>query len=147
MHFVFGSITTAFAKASMPRALSVLRKKGTVDGRIRSGNWKGNNTTRQMGKQESLQSQQEWDKNTSAFDAEICDKRARRKKALVLVFLILCLCVCRFAFLFEPQQSRRSARRLTKFSLLSSLFFFFPIISGLLRALESREMAEDVREA
>lgn len=86
-----------------------------------------------MGKQESLQSQQEWDKNTSAFDAEICDKRARRKKALVLVFLILCVCVCVGLFFIRASAVKKICKKADPNFLLSSLSLFFLLTYGLLR--------------
>jgi hypothetical protein len=95
MHFVFGSITTAFAKPVCPGRPRALRKKGRVDGRIRSDNRKGNNNEakREAGKGLANQSQtgmgQEY---ICFFDAETLRQRARKDKRLFgCLFLILCV--------------------------------------------------------
>lgn len=72
MHFVFGSITTAFAKARYAQdALGAQEKKGRVNGRKGCGDyWEGGTTTRlkwKAGQKGLAKFKQEWDKNTSAF--------------------------------------------------------------------------------
>jgi hypothetical protein len=102
MHFVFGSITTAFAKPVCPGRPRALRKKGRVDGRIRSDKSEGEQQRGQMGSGERPFKQSQIRNGTRIhlfFDAEnLRPKSERGQKAFWLLgFLILSVCV---SFLF-----------------------------------------------
>ena len=68
MHFVFGSITTAFAKAQYAQDALGAQEKGQSEWKTGSGDWDGeHNEAKWKAGKRPCKVKQEWDKNTSAF--------------------------------------------------------------------------------